>query len=255
MHQIELNLIRAAAKSGTVKRFVPSEWGVDFSHDDEHLPLPAPWKALKREAVAELKKHPNLEYTSVYNGFFMDYFGMPHAPSHMLAEIPFIDIQAGKAAIPGDGDENLVALTYTKDVAKFVRRAVESMDPWPEKSVIFGDSVTLNEILHAAEKARGTLFSLLLMAYFLGLTAAGVKFDVVYDSLENLRAGKITEIPAYLPVYEALPKEFFLEMMAGFGVAMVTGVFDLGDDTLDKKYPDVQPMKMAEFISRYWAGK
>lgn len=156
VHQIELNLIRAAAKSRTVKRFVPSEWGVDFSHDDEHLPLPAPWKTLKREAIAELKKHPNLEYTSVYNGFFMDYFGMPHAPSHMLAEIPFIDIQAGKAAIPGNGDENKVALTYTKDVAKFVRRAVESTDPWPQKSVIVGDSVTLNEILQAAEKARGT---------------------------------------------------------------------------------------------------
>lgn len=84
---------------------------------------------------------------------------------------------------------------------------------------------------------------------------AGVRFDVVHDSLEDLRAGKITEIPAYLHVYDALPKEFFLQMMAAFGVAMVTGVFDLGDDTLNKKYPDVQPVKMAEFISKYWAGK
>ncbi|KAG6995843.1 hypothetical protein G7Y79_00041g077950 [Physcia stellaris] len=237
VHQIELNLIRAAAKSGTVKRFVPSEWGVDYSHDDEHLPLPAPWKALKREAIAELKKHPNLEYTSVYNGFFMDYFGVPHAPSHMLPEIPFIDIQAGKAAIPGTGDENKVALTYTKDVAKFVRRAVESTEPWPEKSVIVGDSVTLNEILQAAEKARG------------------IKFEVVHDSLEDLRAGRITEIPAYVPIYKVLPKDFFLEMMAAFAVAMVTGVFDLGDDTLNKQYPEVKPVKTDEFITKYWAGK
>ena len=140
-----------------MKRFVPSEWGVDFSYDDEHLPLPAPWKALKREALTELKKYPNLEYTLVYNGFFMDYFGMPNAPSHMLAEVPFIDIEAGKAALPGSGDDFKVVLTYTKDVAKFVRRAVESTDPWLEKSVIVGDSVTLKEVLHSAEKARGIL--------------------------------------------------------------------------------------------------
>lgn len=237
-----------------MKRFVPSEWGVDYSHDDEHLPLPTPWKALKREAIAELKKHPNLEYTSVYNGFFMDYFGVPHAPSHMLPEIPFIDIQAGKAAIPGTGDENKVALTYTKDVAKFVRRAVESTEPWPEKSVIVGDSVTLNEILQAAEKARGILLCSLRIAS-LQLTVAGIKFEVVHDSLEDLRAGRITEIPAYVPIYKVLPKDFFLGMMAAFGVAMVTGVFDLGDDTLNKKYPDVKPVKTDEFITKYWAGK
>ncbi|KAL8812391.1 MAG: hypothetical protein Q9200_001078 [Gallowayella weberi] len=238
VHQIELNLIRAASQSGTVKRFVPSEWGVDFSHDDEHLPLPVPWKALKREARAELQKHPILEYTLFHPGFFMDYFGMPHVPSHMLADVPFVDIPAAKAALPGNGDENKVALTYTKDVARFVRKAVESEDPWPEKSVIVGDSVTLNEVLHTAEKARG------------------VKFDVVHDSLEDLRAGKITEIPAYIPIYEVIPKEWLLEMMAAFGVAMVTGVFDLGDDdTLNEKFTDVKPIKMAEFIKKYWAGK
>ncbi|KAL8801473.1 MAG: hypothetical protein Q9182_004440 [Xanthomendoza sp. 2 TL-2023] len=239
VHQIELNLIRAASQSGTVKRFVPSEWGVDFAYDDEHLPLPVPWKALKREALAELQNHPNIEYTLFHTGFFMDYFGMPHAPTHMLAEVPFIDIPAAKAALPGNGDENKVVLTYTKDVARFVRKAVESEDPWPEKSVIVGDSVTLNEILQTAEKARG------------------VKFDVVHDSLEDLRAGKITEIPAYIPVYEFIPKEWLLEMMAAFGVAMVTGVFDLGSggDTLNQKYTDVKPIKMAEFINEYWAGK
>ena len=131
VHQVELNLIRAASRSGTVKRFVPSEWAIDFAYDDEHLPLPEPWKALKREALAEIKKYSNLEFTSFHNGFFMDYFGIPHAPSHMPPEVPFIDIAAAKAALPGNGDENKVVFTYTKDVAKFVRKAIESTDPWP----------------------------------------------------------------------------------------------------------------------------
>ena len=92
----------------------------------------------------------------MYNGFFMDYFGMPYVDSYMSPEVPFIDIQACKAAIPGDGDENKVVFTYTKDVARFVRKAVESSDAWPEKSVVVGDRVTMNEVLEAAEKARGT---------------------------------------------------------------------------------------------------
>lgn len=44
-------------------------------------------------------------------------------------------------------------------------------------------------------------------------------------------------------------------MMAAFGVAMVTGVFDLGDDTLNKRFPDVETVKMGEFIEKYWKGK
>ena len=44
----------------------------------------------------------------------MDYFGMPHAPSYMLPEVPYIDVAAGKAAIPGSGDEKVV-FTYTRD--------------------------------------------------------------------------------------------------------------------------------------------
>ena len=44
-------------------------------------------------------------------------------------------------------------------------------------------------------------------------------------------------------------------MMAAFGVAMVTGVFDLSDDTLNKKFPDVETVKLADFVAEHWAGK
>ena len=117
-----------------------------------------------------------------------------------------------------------------------------------------GDSVTMNDVLQLAEKSRGGR-PFPLPRRLVALTVKGTNFDTVHDSLEDLRAGKITEIPAYLPVYEVLPKEFFLGMMAAFGVAMVTGAFDLGDDTINKKYTDVQPVKIAEFITKYWEGK
>ena len=107
--------------------------------------------------MAELEKHSkDLEYTTFYNGYFLDYFGMPHCQSHMLPEIPYIDIAARKAAIPGSGNDKVV-FTYTKDVATFVRKVVESGEKWPRISQVVGDSVTFNEILEAAEKARGKL--------------------------------------------------------------------------------------------------
>ena len=152
VHSAQINLIRAAAQSGTVKRFAPSEWGIDLFSDDEHLPLD--WKGFKREAVQELENHPELEYSLFLPGFFLDYFGMPHCPSHMLAEVPYVDIAAGKAAIPGSGNEKIV-MTYTRDVAKYVRKAVESEEKWPKTSIIVGDRFTLNEVVQAAERARG----------------------------------------------------------------------------------------------------
>ena len=162
------NLIRAAAQSGIVKRFIPSEWSIDCFGDDEyairlttgysisptvrHLPLP--WKVVKQQSIAELNKYPNLEYTMVYNGYFMDYFGMPHYQSYMLPEIPYVDIAAAKAAIPGSGNDK-VTFTFTKDVARFVRKLVESSDEWPVRTLIAGDVVTFNQIVEAAERSRG----------------------------------------------------------------------------------------------------
>ena len=162
----------------------------------------------------------------VLNGYFMDYFGMPHCQSHMLAEIPYVDIAAAKAAIPGSGHDK-VTFTYTKDVAKFVRKLVESDDKWPTRTLIAGDMVTFNQIVEAAEQARGR------------------KFDVVHDSLQALREGKVTEIPAYRPIYKIFPKEFLL----------VTGVFAFKGELLNEKYPEVRTTKMRDFIMTHWSGR
>ena len=71
----------------------------------------------------------------------------------MNPETPFIDIDARKAAIPGTDGEP-VAWTLTRDVAKFVRKMVESDQPWPKKSLVVGDTVSFNEIVRLAETAR-----------------------------------------------------------------------------------------------------
>ena len=121
-------------------------------HSTRHLPLS--FKTAKQSSLDLLRQQPNLSYTVVYNGYFMDYFGMPHCESFMLPETPFIDIAARKAAIPGSGND-LVTWTYTKDVARYVLELVRSEDPWPAETLIEGDKASLNEVLAIAEQARG----------------------------------------------------------------------------------------------------
>ncbi|KAL8633165.1 hypothetical protein Q9189_001065 [Teloschistes chrysophthalmus] len=237
VHAAQDNLIRASAKSSTVKRLIPSEWGIDWTADDEHLPIP--WKLLKSHSRDLLAQYTPtaLEYTIFLNGYFMDYFGMPHYHSYMTPETPFVDINARKAAVPGSGDDAVV-WTLTKDVAKFVRKMVESREAWPVFSRVAGDVVSINEIMRVAQEARGT------------------KFEIIYDSLADLRAGRITEIPAYVALYDVFPREMVLEMMAGLGVGMITGLFDFeGEELLNERFPDVSTVKMREFILEHWNGR
>jgi nucleoside-diphosphate-sugar epimerase len=174
----------------------------------------------------------------------MDYFGQPWAPTHMPSEVPFVDIEACQATIPGTGDEQ-VAWTHTTDLAKFVNRAI-SMEPgtWPEHSWIVGDKVTFHQILTVAEKARG------------------VKFNVTYDSLEKLRNGKVTPIPANkahaalysTPEFDATDR--LMAMFAGIGAAMASGDLDIAEkDSLNSQFPDIKTIKVIKFIEKYWGGK
>ena len=78
---------------------------------------------------------------------------------------------------------------------------------------------------------------------------------MVHDTLEDLRAGRISEIPAYVALYAVFPKEMLLEMMAALGVGMITGVFDLKGDLLNDKYSEIQPVKVRDFIKMHWEGK
>ena len=81
-----------------------------------------------------------------------------------------------------------------------------------------------------------------------------MKFDIVHDSLEDMRAGKVTEIPAYQSLYKTFPKEFLIEMMAGFGVAMVTGLFIFHGELFNEKYPEIRTTKMIDFIKTHWSN-
>lgn len=94
-----------------------------------------------------------LQYTRFAIGMFMDYFGTPNIPSHLRPFIWGVDIAKRRAAIPGSGDE-IISMTYSKDVARFIERLLEDGD-WPEYSIVSGSDTSFNEILALAQEYTG----------------------------------------------------------------------------------------------------
>ncbi|RAQ50436.1 hypothetical protein AFGD_002712 [Aspergillus flavus] len=130
----QLNLIEAAIKSKSTKRFIPSDFGIIYN--EQHASVFPPLKG--KLLAAEKLRSSGLEYTMVSNGFFMDYYGLPNA------------------AIPGSGNVPVV-FTHTFDVAQYVA-ALIGEEKWNERSIIIGDKLTWNDLVSLAETTKGTKF-------------------------------------------------------------------------------------------------
>jgi nucleoside-diphosphate-sugar epimerase len=89
-------------------------------------------------------------------GLFLDYYGMPHIPSHLTPLVVFIDMAHKTAALPGTTGDELVSFTYTQDLGKFVVAAM-SLEHWPEALHCYSENTSLSRILQIAEDVRGML--------------------------------------------------------------------------------------------------
>ncbi|KAJ5890850.1 uncharacterized protein N7473_007078 [Penicillium subrubescens] len=227
--QSQLNLIEAAEKSKSTKRFIPSEYS--FIQTPELLSVD-PSIQWWLDAADRLKSS-SLKYTRVIPGFFMDYWGMPHAKTNLHPYIFGIDIAGGVAAIPGDGND-VICMTYTYDLANYMVKMLE-LEEWPEFSVFVGDEVTYNEILAMVEGIRGN------------------KFQTTYDSVEQINAGSVTVPP--MPSTIGSPEEL-KAITALVSQLTVTGVFDLPRESrMSDRFPEVQPVKLKQFLEKCWVGK
>ena len=86
--------------------------------------------------------------------------------------------------------------------------------------------------------------------------------DVTYDSLEKLKSGMVTRIPANdahiahysTPDFDAT--DAILGMFSGLGTAMALGDLDIKEeDALNAQFPDIETIKLVPFIEKYWTGK
>nr|RBQ96016.1 hypothetical protein FVER53263_08583 [Fusarium verticillioides] len=223
-NQAQKNLIRAAERSSTTDRFVISSF--DMLHVKEDIEL-SPLTRYTFEAIDELEK-TNLTYTRIANGWFLDYYGMPHWKCNLEPWINILNMKSKWAVIPADGSIQASFLT-SQDMSRFVARLMD-LEKWDTISAIRANTLSFNELVLAAEKARGT------------------KFDVAVDSLEKLESGKISFFPDYPSIGHGEGDEAFFAMIhyqAGIGRYLVPR--DL--PPLDDKFPDLNvttPLEVME---------
>lgn len=156
--------------------------------------------------ILEALQATSLEYTTVINGFFADYFVTPKIPSHMGSFPIVLDVVNNTAAIPGSGNVPVV-FTHTTDVARFTAKLL-NLRKWPSASYVVGEKLTWNEFLSLVEEAKG------------------VKFEVAYDDLEKLQRYEVTELPGQKDLYPFFPKPMLQGFVATFGVLFEKGFFD-----------------------------
>ncbi|KAK2740010.1 NmrA-like family protein [Colletotrichum kahawae] len=228
----EINLIEAAERSTATKRFIPSYFGVPYLPVLTRQYETFPPAMAKRSALAALKS-TSLEWTVVYNGYFLDYFGTPKVNSYMDDVSFFVDVANNVAAIPGSGEVPVV-FTHSFDVARLVAALLEK-SKWPEETYIIGDKVTFHEIVRLAEEVKGTTFT------------------VAHDSVEDLEACKLTEIPSHCQFYHIYPKEMLHSFLAPFGLNCERGQADLRPGhTLNDEFPDIKALKAKDVLERGW---
>ncbi|KAI1244184.1 hypothetical protein MGN70_014054 [Eutypa lata] len=230
--QAQLNLIEAANKSATTKRFVASSWAVRAL--EKYLNL-LPHGYQHTAAYAALDK-TGLEWTAFNLGWLLEYYGMPHVKTYVPQTTFVVDMASKRASIPGDGKQKMT-FTYSRDVAKFVVAALD-LPRWEKDTIVIGDKMTWEEFVKLAEEARGE------------------KFTVVYDSVDKLKSGEITELPGQVAAYSYFPKEWVQSLFSVFGYWVTEGVFDLPEEkALNKKFPHIKVTTVKEMLDQSWKQK
>ncbi|KAH9216467.1 hypothetical protein DL95DRAFT_460057 [Leptodontidium sp. 2 PMI_412] len=218
----ERNLIRAADRSRITRRIIPSIFAgfpYPIKYPDSNVVAKS-----KSEMIKEVQK-TSLEYTVFYNGIFLDYYGSPHFKSHVPAWPMFVDISHESAAIPGSGNE-LIVFTHSSDIAEFTVRSLDLLK-WAKESYVIGEKLSWNEFVKLAEDAKGS------------------KFNIVYDSEADLKAGRVSQLPSYSEMYTASPGVEVGILVAGEWFAKAE--LDLKPThSLNDDFPEIKPMRVME---------
>ncbi|CAO2193261.1 unnamed protein product [Urochloa humidicola] len=145
----QTKLITAIAEAGNVKRFVPSEFGLDADRSDALEPVRSmiiSSKAVIRRAVED----SGVPYTYVLAGYFFSY-GLPSV-GQVLARAPPVD----KAFVLGSGDAK-VMFADEGDIGTYT--VLAAVDPRAENKTLHirppGNTLSHNEMLAMWEEKTG----------------------------------------------------------------------------------------------------
>lgn len=207
----QLSLIRAAERSACVRRYIPSEFNVEYEVDDDLLPYPE--KRFHVAARRELEKTESLEYTYIYPGMLMDYFGMPRVKSGLRPLCFFIDPTNGMAVLPNDGEARM-SMTFSTDLAQLVALALE-LTAWPRALSAAVSTVSLNQLVRLVEQSLGR------------------KLEVKYQPVEKLLRHEGIDLPSNLDIARDWPRRFpegpnqLRGLIADLEAGVALGAFDV----------------------------
>ena len=204
------HLIDAAKQQG-VKRFIPSDYSVDYRKldygDNDNLD--------KRKEVLEYLQQSDLAYALILNGAFMDNVGTSYMPQ--------FDLEHQIFQYWGDGDTPL-DFTTTDDTAKYVAEAVSDSGLVSTALEVAGDVLTAKQLKAAYEEAT-----------------ANQLIAKPLDSVAKLQAWIAAKKPSASSPIEYIPQRYEYTMVSGKGKL---------DRIQNDRYPHIKPLTVKQFLSK-----
>ena len=206
----QLNLLEAAMTKG-VKRFVPSDYSVDYFKID----LGDNYNLNFRILFAEALKQSGLEYTFILNGAFTEVQLSPFAK--------LFDFEAGTFSYWGDGEQPCDFTTYD-DTAKYTADAIDDPEMVNSALKVAGDVLTMKQLLAAYEEVTG-------------------------KKLVEKRLGSVDELKAWITKTKQKASSPFDYLPDQYHWTMVSGLAKL-DELHNSRYPHIKPTTVKQFISQ-----
>jgi uncharacterized protein YbjT (DUF2867 family) len=204
------NLIDAAKQQG-VKRFIPSDYSVDYRKldygDNDNLDM--------RKEVFSYLQQSGLEYTLVLNGAFIDNISTPYMPQ--------FDFERSIFQYWGDG-ETPVDLTTTEDTAKYIAQAAIDRGLANTALEVAGEVLTMKQLKAAYEEATGNKLQ-----------------EKQLGSVEDLKTWIDRKKPEANSPVEYIPQQY--------EYAMVSGKAKL-DKIQNDRYPQIEPLTVKEYLQK-----
>ena len=204
------HLIDSARQQG-VKRFIPSDYSVDYRKldygDNDNLD--------KRKEVLEYLQQSGLEYTLVLNGAFMDNVGTPYMPQ--------FDLEHQTFQYWGDGD-TLLDFTTTDDTAKYVAEAVSDPELANTALEVAGDVLSAKQLKAAYEEATGNKLA-----------------EKSLGTVAELQAWIAAKKPSASSPVDYVPQQYEYTMVSEKGKL---------DRLQTDRYPHIKPLTVKQFLSK-----
>ncbi|KAF1815117.1 NAD(P)-binding protein [Eremomyces bilateralis CBS 781.70] len=232
----QLQLIQAAVQTG-VRRFAPAEF--------EGLPSNRRANdALDRDKTAALTwlQHyrRELESTTFACGVFYERFAPGGLAAYQIGlefglagEGDYImnmrDMRVQAPIYDPQGRTNvIICLTAMRDVAQFVVRALD-MPSWPAQLTMYGEKMTVYQLTQLAAEVKG-------------FPSASVQ----WHDINSLRSEIV------MAEYEDDGERL---LRAHDHVATIEGRYDVTDRSLNRRFPEIHPLRFRDWLAQVWSGQ